>query len=606
MPDTVIDMLREAASQTERGFTFLDDDLAPRDYPFSAVAAEAERRGRLLRRAGLEPGDRIALVVPDGRDFVLTFLGAVRAGIVPVPMYPPLALGKMDGYLDTARRIMTAAGVKQLLTSKSMSALLWGLVPKVPSLEDLITTDRLAEGQDAPEVDLDARPIRADDLCFLQFTSGSTADPKGVMVTHGNLIANARAIMTEGLGAYGDRGDRAVSWLPLYHDMGLIGFVISPLFTTVPVVFIPTLSFVKRPGVWMETMSKYQGTISFAPNFAFGLAAKRARGVDKIDLSRVRVLGCGAEPIHAGTLRRFADAFAPAGLRGDALMPCYGMAEATLAMAFDRVDQPFGTVVIDRDRYEADGQAVPARDGLELVGCGRTFSGHQLGVMGPGEQLLPDGEVGEIVFRGPSVTPGYFGNEAATQAALQNGWLHTGDLGFMREGQIFVSGRMKDLIILNGRNYHPQAIEWEVEQLEGVRRGNVVAFSTSGEHSEQLAVAVETKVTDPDARAALEEAVRVRVRQNLGVEVKHVALIGAGALPKTSSGKLQRSRTRRAFEEGSLGQGGNRTLGSTATRLLIARHVTASAIARLGHEVGRPARTARRLMSAVRKTEPRG
>ena len=580
---TLLDALDNAEQHTDRGFVFLDGQLEPHDYSFRALSAATKRRGRQLQQMGFDKGDRIGLIIPDNEDFVLTFLGAISVGVVPVPMYPPLALGKLDAFLLSATRILGASGAKAVVTTKKISAILGTLLIKVDSLEKMILVDKF---KSVAEADRAPPEISPDDTCFLQFTSGSTSDPKGVVVTHANLIANANAIMQDGLRA-DPTVDRGISWLPLYHDMGLIGFVIAPLCTTTPVVFIPTLTFVKRPTVWMKTVNDYRGTITFAPNFAFALAAKRARAQKDLDLSCLRVLGCGAEPINARTIRKFVDAFSPMGLNENAVMPCYGMAEATLAMAFEPLTEPLFVERIDRDAYENTHEAMPVLEGgdaIELVACGRSFPNHAVGIMDPGGELLPDGKVGEIVFRGPSVTRGYFDNPQATAETIVQGWLHTGDLGFMRDGRVFVSGRKKDLIILNGRNYHPQAIEWEVEKLAGIRKGNIVAFAISGESTEKLVVVAETKAGD---HGPLVDTIKNDVRAALGLVINDVVLVPAGALPKTSSGKLQRRKTRAAYIDGSLGSDGIRTMGKGATRRVIARHVTSSFFAKVRHNVRR-------------------
>ena len=614
MPETLIDVLLHASQTNDRGYTFLDDRLNPREWSFEDIHREAERRGRYFRQLGLQKGDRLAMIIPDGQDFILSFLGAVRAGIVPVPMYPPLALGKLDSYMDTAVRIMKTAKAKMLLTSTGMSSILWSLVSRVPSLEGGIHTTEKVENHDDGQVkaSLEDLIIEANDTCFLQFTSGSTSDPKGVVVTHANLVANSKAIMVDGLNSDPSQ-DRGVSWLPLFHDMGLIGFVIAPLLTTVAVVFIPTLSFVKRPNVWMDTISKYRGTITFAPNFALGLAAKRAtaKRVAELDLTSLRVLGCGAEPINGRTMRNFIQTFEPAGLSSSAIMPAYGMAEATLAIAFDDTQRPFSSVVIDRELYEAQHRVEDLKEdaesqrGLELVACGRTFPEHTMAIVNPEGEHLPEDHVGEIVFNGPSVASTYFENPEATQRSFVKGWLHTGDLGFIRDGIIYVSGRMKDIIILNGRNYYPQSIEWEVEQIEGIRRGNVVAFSTRGDDSEQLVVVAESKAR-PTQHQALCEAVEKRVYEQLGIRPNQVKLLPASTLPKTSSGKVQRARTKQLFENGKLEQTGSRSFGSAA-RLAVAKHMVASTVARWSFELGRPTRAARRWLASRRNTQqPKG
>ena len=603
MVATLVDALANAAAVEHKGYTFLDDRLDPREWSFAKISEETDRRARYFRSLGLEKGDRLAMIVPDGEDFVLSFFGAVRAGIVPVPMYPPLALGKIDSYVDTAARILKTANAKMLLTTKQVSPILWSLLSRVSGLEEIVLTEKVKSHDEATvTATLDDIAIRPEDACFFQFTSGSTSDPKGVIVSHENLVANAKAIMYDGLDCDPET-DRGVSWLPLYHDMGLIGFVIAPLVAHVPVVFIPTMSFVKRPPVWMDIVDKYRGTITFAPNFAFGLATKRAteQKLASLDLSCVRVLGCGAEPINPTTMRSFVDKFSAAGFSPNALMPCYGMAEATLAMSFDRLDRPMTTLTIDRDAYEGDKVAKVAPDGIELVGCGATFPNHDVGIMNERGELLEDGAVGEIVFRGPSVTRGYFQNEDATKALLAGGWLHTGDLGFRVDGTLYISGRQKDLVILNGRNYYPQSIEWEVEQIEGIRKGNVVAFATTGANSEELVVVAETKIVEQEL---LKAAVQRRVSDAFGIQAREIMLVGPGGLPKTSSGKLQRRRTKQLYEEGTLGAE-NRTMGSTATRVALARHLTRSAFARITHNIKKTARPARKLVDVVRRAESR-
>ncbi len=588
MVETLIDVLTDASSITHQGFTFLDDAMVPEEWSFAEVVKETQRRARFFRSLGLKQGDRLAMIIPEGKDFVLSFLGAVQAGVVPVPMYPPMALGKIDSYIETAGRILGAAGTKMLLTTKQVSPILWSLLSKVKSLQDIVVVDKFATFKDKVQDDLSDLNITADSPCFFQFTSGSTSDPKGVVVSHGNLVANSKAIMIDGL--KGDpKVDKGVTWLPLYHDMGLIGFVVAPLLNHVPVVFIPTLSFVKRPSCWMETISKYKGTISFAPNFAFGLAAKRmtADRLAKLDLSSLRVLGCGAEPINAKTMRNFVSTFEPRGFNPNALMPCYGMAEATLAMAFDDLESPMKTIIIDRDKYEAQHIATKydgddAANALELVACGATFAEHGLGILSDEGELLSDGLVGEIGFKGPSVTAGYHQNPEATEELLANGWLHTGDLGFMHDGHLFISGRKKDLIILNGRNYYPQSIEWEVEQIDQIRRGNVVAFASQGTNTEELVIVAETKAEE--GLDVLEATIKKQVHNVLGVRARKIVLVGPGCLPKTSSGKLQRRKTRAQYESGQLGSE-NRIMGSTATKVKLAKHFTKGAVARIKHGI---------------------
>jgi fatty-acyl-CoA synthase len=364
--------------------------------------------------------------------------------------------------------------------------------------------------------------------------------------------------------------------------MGLIGFVIAPLMYGVPIVFIPTMRFIKRPSVWLDTIHRHRGTASFAPNFAYALACRRVRESDLAgwDLSCLKVLGCGAEPIQAETMRQFTELFSTrCGMPRAAIMPAYGMAEATLAITLKPAPEEFRTMVIDADTFAESGRAEPPVEGkpyAEHVACGVPFEGHEVAVFDGKGVRQPDGVEGELCHKGPSVTLGYFNNPEATAAAFRDGWLHTGDLGFVKDGQVYVTGRIKDLIIVNGRNVHPQAVEWAVAEVDGVRRGNVVAFSVPGEMGEELVVALETKVTDPDERAKLVDAVRTSVQRELGLSTREVVCLQTGTLPKTSSGKLQRRRTRESWMKGELGAEGPRTFGANADRITLARHVAKS------------------------------
>ena len=562
-----------AASVTHKGFTFLDNDLNPRYRSFAEVCKESRRMGARLQALGISKGDRLALVLSAPEDFVLSFLGTISAGAMPVPLYPPLALTRLDNYIERAAGILRVSGARALLTSRELIPVLSPLLSRAPTLKSILGIDSLyGMPFDLALKETEAHP---EEPCFLQFTSGSTSAPRGVIVTHRNLMANAKAII-DSLEVDPDH-DSAVSWLPLYHDMGLIGFVIASLVAQVPVVFIPSIAFVKHPWIWMETVHKYRATVTFGPNFAFDLAARRAPKNSQalLDLSSLRILGCGAEPINPRTMDYFLSAFAQCKLREDALMPCYGMAEATLAIAFNRRGWTGRKLVIDRHVYETQNVARvlgdeantgDPRTRFELVSCGWTFDGHEIRIFDEDGKPLPDGHVGEIVFKGPSVTPGYFENPEATRQLLKDGWLHTGDLGFILQGELYITGRQKDIVIINGRNYPPQAIEWVVEEIAGIRKGSVVAFSIDGDATEKLIVIAETTMTD---NAALAQAVSEQIRSALGLSVDKVVLVARGSVPKTSSGKLQRRHTKALFEEGLLGPSGAQPDDTTGENLAL-------------------------------------
>lgn len=576
---------------TTKGYTFLDRDQKERFYSFEKLREEAMRRAAHFRHYGLKKGERLAMVVPDGEDFVPTFLGAVWAGIVPVPLYPPLSMGKLDAYIDTLVAIMNKAKPVYLVTNQKMEAVLWGGISKVPSIKGVITIEELRG--DAPKGVSDApAEVAADDLCFLQFTSGSTSTPKGVSVTHGNLKANAWAIMRDGLQSDTDV-DHGVSWLPLYHDMGLIGFVVAPLFHRVSVTFIPTLSFVRNATIWLRTIHKVRGTISFAPNFAYALAVKRAKPeqLASLDLSSMRHFGCGAEPINPSTLRAFVETFSSSGLKPHALLPCYGMAEATLAISFIGPQEELSTDVVDADAYQQERRAEPVHAerlqggrAQEFVCCGRSFPRHEVGVFDEHGKRLTDRRVGEIWVRGPSIAKGYFEDPEATARTFGNGWLKTGDYGYLVNGNVYITGRKKDLIIINGRNYDPQRLEWLVDELPEVRKGSTVALSRPGAQSEELVIVLESRTQKP---LELQELVKQSVNEHLQLLPVDVVIAPVGSLPKTSSGKLQRAKTRAQYLEGTVGQGGNRTLGGQGERLVLARHVAKSLLGRAQHRARR-------------------
>ncbi len=591
---TLVDAVRALAQDDVRGYVFVRPDGTERLWTFQAIAREAERRGGALLGLGLSKGDRLAIVLPDGEEFVLSFLGALFAGVIPVPIYPQLSFKNVESYHATVAHIATASGAALLLTNAASRPFLEPVAPRVPSLRAIVSVDELA-GHPAP-VDIMVRPA---DVAFLQFTSGSTSRPKGVVVTHDNLSANAEAFMIDGV-KRDPSFDKGLSWLPLFHDMGLIGFVAGPLFTNVPCVFLPTASFVRTPRLWIDKIHEHRATITYAPNFAYALVAKRLKDKDLegLDLSCLRVAGCGAEPIQAKALRDFAARLAPARFDPRAFMPSYGMAEATLAISFSPLGRGLRTDTVDPQaltrgeasappeaELDASTGAPPQARGIEIVDCGRVFPGHEIVIVDDAGQRLGDRRVGQIVVRGPSVTPGYFEDPeltAQTYKPLPGDapgapvWLHTGDLGYLAEGGLFVCGRVKDMIIVRGRNYYPSDIEWSVSDLPHVRRGNVVAFGVfvdgegklapAGLGEEQLVLCCEGSAQDADA---IREAASMCLATQFGLTPHEVVVLPLSSLPRTSSGKPQRRRVRQMYIDGVLPRartlpGGTEDTGTSA------------------------------------------
>jgi len=549
---TLVEAVRRLGHDTARGFVFVRPDGAEKLHSFADIAREAARRGAHLHARGLRKGDRLAMVVPDGDEFVLSFLGALFAGVVPVPVYPQLTFKNIDGYHETVAHIARASGASMLLTTASTRPYVEPVLPRVDTLRSIATVDELAG--DAGTAHAATVDVASDDLAFLQFTSGSTSRPKGVMVTHGNLAANAAAFMLDGL-RRDDSVDKGVSWLPLFHDMGLIGFVVGPLFTNIPCVFLPTASFVRAPRLWLDKIHEHRGTITYAPNFAYALVAKRLkdRDVEGLDLSCLRIAGCGAEPIQARALHDFAARLAPAGFDARAFVPSYGMAEATLAITFMPLREGVKTDLFT----ESAGDAKPAAKApKELVDCGVVFPGHELAIVDEAGLRLGERQVGQIVARGPSVTRGYFQEPELTAETFRalpgddgGPWLFTGDLGYTVGGRLFVCGRLKDVIIVRGRNYYPSDIEWAVNDLPGVRRGNAVAFGVDVDGEEQLVIACEGAAADA---GTIRDATTTCVAEQFGLAVHEVVVTPLATLPRTSSGKPQRRKTRQMYVDGTL------------------------------------------------------
>ncbi|MBX3250959.1 MAG: fatty acyl-AMP ligase [Myxococcales bacterium] len=553
-PLTLVSAMARLRRGPGRGFTFVGRDRQERYFPYEALEAEAWRRAAFIQALGLQKGDRAALVLAEPDEFVLTFLGCVVAGVVPVPIYPRASFKNAAGYVDILAHIITTSGARAVFCLEGNRELVEQTREHGASPEHILDAAKAFEGE-APA--FTTPKIAPDDLCFLQFTSGSTSKPKGVMVTHANLVANATAF----LGPHGlDRNDddRGVSWLPLFHDMGLIGFVLGTLVMDIPVVLLPTETFARSPGLWLETITKHRGTITYAPNFAYQLVTRRVKPAQlaELDLSTLRVAGSGAEPIRPATLREFAAHFAPAGFRSSAFLPSYGMAESTLAITFHPVGTEIVVDTVDQAAMKA-GRAEPVAPGtpgaLEVMSCGRPFPAHELAIVDDEGRPLGERLVGQVVSRGPSVTPGYFENHEATTEALKDGWLQTGDLGYLADGNLYICGRVKDLIIIRGANHYPQDIEWAVSDLEGVRRGNVFAFSVMRDGTEELVIAAEANRGDAER---LREEIARKTQQEFGLTPMRVAICPVGTLPKTSSGKAQRRKTKLLFEDGELEEHG--------------------------------------------------
>ena len=549
---------RRAELEPERVHVLLRGDGAAaveQAVSYGRLRDEAAAVAAGLRERGVGRGDTVALMLPTGLDFLRSFFGILLVRAVPVPIYPPLRLDRLEEYAARQSAILSDAGVSLLVTIARARPVAGLLKPNVPTLRDVLTADELAQpGARFPGPDADAA-----DPAFIQYTSGSTGQPKGVLLSHANLIANIRAIAS---GLELQPTDVGVSWLPLYHDMGLIGSWLNCLHNGVPLTLLPPTAFLARPERWLWAIHERRATLSAAPNFAYELSARRLtdEALEGLDLSSWRVALNGAEPVSSGTLARFAARFGRCGFSPRAMTPVYGLAECSVALAFPPIGRGPRVDRVRREPFQGEGRAEPAAAGdtgaLEFVSAGRALPEHAIRLVDGGGQDVADRVVGRLVFQGPSMTSGYYRHPEATAAiTLPGGWLDSGDLAYRADGEIHVCGRRKDLIIKGGRNLVPQEIEEAAASVEGVRRGCVVAFGVPSPAlgTEALVIVAETRARDAAERERLASAVSERVAAAVEVPPDQVVLVAPGAVLKTSSGKLRRAATREQFLAGALG-----------------------------------------------------
>jgi fatty-acyl-CoA synthase len=578
--ETLIEVLRyRAAHNGEQTHLLIteDSDDGERGYTmtFGELYAAGLRCAAELGRRGVPAGGRVAMMLPTSRSFFISYTGILLAGAIPVPIYPPFRADRIEEYAERQSAILNNAEVCLLLTFRRAEAVAKLLKPRVRSLAGVSDAEKLIEAADkAPPLAPGARSPhltgirvrKGSDLALLQYTSGSTGDPKGVMLTHANLLANIRAI---GEAVQLNSSDVGVSWLPLYHDMGLIGAWLTPLHFGIPLVVMSPLAFLTRPERWLHAFHKHRGTVTAAPNFAYELCVRKIadKDIQSVDLSSWRAALNGAEPVNPETLERFAERFAPYGFRREAQLPVYGLAEASLAVTVPPLNR--GPLIdrVERETFTTQGRAVPAvqndETAIAFVSSGKPIPRHEVRIVDKNGDEVPDRTEGFLWFRGPSATSGYYRNPKATEELLPRGaassdgeypWVNSGDRAYRAEGEIFVTGRVKDIIIKGGRNLYPHEAEELAAQAEGIRKGCVVAFGLNDEASgtEKLVVVAETRERDASRRAAIAARVTDLVSQGLGIPPDRVELIPPGSIPKTSSGKLRREETKQLYVAGTL------------------------------------------------------
>ena len=563
---TEILRLRGLAEPNREHIHLYEDDERVKVITYGELYERASGMASELKQRGLEPGQTVAIMLPTCAEFFFTFAGILLAGGIPVPLYPPFRADRIAEYATRQANILRNAESRFLVAFRQAESLARLLEPLVPTLRGVLNAQRLTSPPIRVEPRSHAwRPVqnishraRAEEIAFLQYTSGSTGDPKGVVLTHANLLANIRSIIA-GLQVTPD--DVVVSWLPLYHDMGLIGAWMAPLYFGAPVVVISPLAFLSRPERWLRAIDRHRGTLSPAPNFAYELCVRKIadKNLEGLDLSSWRAALNGAEPVQASTLERFTARFGPFGFRREAFLPVYGLAEASLAVSAPRAGTGYRVDRVERDALESDGRAIPAAHddpgALQFVSAGRPLRDVEVRIVADDGRDVEERVEGRLWFKGPSATSGYYQNRAATRVLMrEDGWLDSGDRGYTADGEIYITGRAKDVIIKAGRNLYPHEIEEIVGRVSGVRSGCVVAFGAPDARrgTERLIVALEAR--DVLAAKRIEAEVVREMNQAIGVPPDLVEVLPPRSIPKTSSGKLRRSETRKLFLDGKLGK----------------------------------------------------
>ncbi|MCW1404072.1 fatty acyl-AMP ligase [Novosphingobium sp. MW5] len=539
------------AAKGKKGMNFHDarGNLA-RVYPYSLLREDALVNARRLIARGVKPGDRIALIAETGPDFAALFCGAVYAGAWPVPLPLPTSFGGKENYIEQLVVQLQSSDPKILFYPA-----------EIAEMAGAAASRQGCEGQSWEDFALAAAPAcdlpeaKPDDICYLQYSSGSTRFPHGVAVTHEALLNNLSG-HSHGM-KLGD-GDRCISWLPWYHDMGLVGCFLSLIANQISVDYLKTEDFARRPLAWLDMISRNPGTsCSYSPTFGYDICARRISSqtnvAERFDLSRWRIAGNGADMIRPDVMQNFVNAFAPAGFKASSFLPSYGLAEATLAVTIMPPGEGIRVELVEEERLSGCKRDLsrPARY-RAIVNCGKAVKDMDLEIRGEHGNALPDHHIGKVWCKGPSVMHSYFRDPESTAACLVDGWLDTGDMGYMADGYLFIVGRAKDMIIINGKNHWPQDIEWAVEQLPGFNHGDIAAFSVESENGEEVpAVLVHCRVSDPEERIKLHTQIRDKVRSITGMNCV-VELVPPRTLPRTSSGKLSRAKAKKQYLSGEI------------------------------------------------------
>ncbi len=555
---------------------FYDDSGSGEMITYAQLKERASHVAGGLQQLGLQKAEPVVLMLPSSADYFYSFFGILLAGGIPVPIYPPARLTQLEDHMRRHVRILSNCMARIFITVSEAKAVAHLLKSQAPALQSIITAEELT----ASTAMVTPPVIVRDDIAFLQYTSGSTGTPKGVVLSHANLLANLRA-----MGQAVDAGpnDVFVSWLPLYHDMGLIGSWLGSLYFASTFVVMSPLTFLARPERWLWAIDHYRGTLSASPNFGYEFCVRRLKDEDiqGLDLSSWRAAFNGAEPVSPETLNSFSQRFATYGFRPQSMMPVYGLAESSVGLAFPPLNRGPLMDRVERDTFMRSGVARPAADddtlALTFVSSGPPLIGHQLRVIDPAGHELPERHEGQLEFRGPSSTTGYYRDAQKTHTLFDSDWLNTGDLAYIANGELYITGRVKDIIIRAGRNIYPHELEDAVGNLDGIRTGRVAVFGSEDTQSktERLIVMAETRSTDSEEHEKLRQEINTLATDLIGSPPDEVVLAPPGSVLKTSSGKIRRTASRELYEKGQIGK------SSRSVGLQIARITAASILPQL-------------------------
>ncbi|MDI2091000.1 fatty acyl-AMP ligase [Commensalibacter sp. TBRC 16381] len=541
------------AAQGRSGINFYSaKGVLLESLPYSSLRTQAREVALKLLNLGLQKGDRIAIVAESDSDFSRIFFGCQYAGLIPAPMPLPVAFAGRSTYINTLRGMIRNSSAKAVVIPETIQS--W--TPDIIEGFSLKFGGSPAELMDIPtNTSISLPTIKSEDISYLQFSSGSTRFPMGIAVTQKACLANTHAIAAYGLQVK-ETGDRCVSWLPLYHDMGLVGFFITPMTCQLTIDLLPTRDFARRPHVWLDLISRNKATISYSPSFGYELCGRRAPSSTlDLDLSSWRSAGIGGDMIRPHILEQFAEQYASYGFNPKAFVASYGMAEATLALSFAPLNTGIKTDTVDLNVLETDRIAKPCNDPnittRTFILCGPILPKHEIEVRDEQGKPVSERVVGSIYVRGPSLMKEYFNQPEETKRVLSDdGWLKTGDLGYILDNEIVITGREKDLIIINGRNIWPQDLEWAAEQnFSSLRSRDVAVFSVDTDEHESIVALVQCRAIDPEERKKLQEEMTHLFRRQHGVDVS-VILVPPHSLPQTSSGKLTRAKARKMLLDG--------------------------------------------------------